>query len=130
MNGRAADPFAAFHADTFVVEQGPPFGQIAAQTATVSRWRRGLTPVLQRGDQHSISDGDPDWTVVVHMVSHPPLRLHLDPWRRLGLFCEDVRSYLSAPRGGRLRIPHLCPAMQGSPLHLFYDAIQAAPGRM
>ena len=112
---------AAVSADTFRVCRGPPLATAVPRDNVRARWTRPPAPHMQRGDAFAVSDGDPDMHVMIHTVRRPPFMLFLDPLCRLGVFNECVRAHLSAARGGRLRLPHFCPAMPGCPLHLVYD---------
>ena len=124
VNDIPVDPFvsgAAVSADTFRVCRGPPLATAVPRDNVRGRWTRPPAPHMQRRDAFAVSDGDPDMHVMIHTVRRPPFMLFLDPLCRLGVFNERVRAHVSAARGGRLRLPHFCPAMPGCPLHLVYD---------
>ena len=96
----------------------PPDAHTLTVAARSGRWHQSSAPTITWGDVHSTSDEEPEQCVVIHTEEQaPPLgprpAVPSGPLQRV--------SHLSAPTGGRLRLPHVCPAMRGSPLHLLLD---------
>ena len=95
---------------------GPPqCGGLAA-----ARWSHPWPRFLPFSHPEHFTNDPASDLILVHRLGRPPVCCHVDPCLRFGQACTSILAQLGAT-SGFVRLPQVCPAMAGLPLHVALD---------